>query len=412
VSLAQHPVVILGAPGKASSALEVALTRLGVLFGSQGQVDALTEYNRKCLAFFQIPPFGFGSAPKNWRSYPQGKFLLNELRSMISDTFFGHPIWGLSQPFATLLAPLYQEIFWQLDLTPRFIICAENPSAIEGSSSSNEVGGWIRYSLGALGAAKDAHPILAGELRFAYDPKQLLAEIVASQPGWSPSDLEWASAIASIESCRFEQKIVDGALGLPTIVGDIWNLFSSNFFDADKTESLIREYELWRQILHSPNLPGTRMGLAWRRGSNVESAVKPFLPSGDWQSVSVEITAPPLTELHGLLYSMPCRVWIRKSSFAGQGFETQAKLRAGPGSHLSEIEGVLRLDGAYEARQVILVTPRELGPYVWNLEFLLESGEGISNEAAMRLTERIHRCEAGRLQLERQIRKNRVEGKR
>ena len=159
---------------------------------------------------------------------------------------------------------------------------------------------------------------------------------------------------------------------------------------------LAEEFEGWRAMLAPPGNPGTQVGFAWHEHGCAQVAQKPFLPSGDWQTVRVPIPAPAATEVFGLLYGRPCRVWIRRCEWSSGGGREPVKLRAGPGSVLRHEFGVVRLDGSVEPGQIHLRTPVSPGPYELEIEFLLEASPQITLESVNRLTGRLQECLAAR----------------
>jgi hypothetical protein len=195
----------------------------------------------------------------------------------------------------------------------------------------------------------------------------------------------------------------DALAAYPSIVREVLDLCHESRLDESKFLALLEEFEIWLDMLAPPGLEGAHGWVAWNQGSNVQSTIVPLLPSGDWQTVRFEIPAPPKTELYGLLYDKPCRVWIRRSVFRYGSVETAAVIKPGPASHVVHADGLVRLAGAKEARQMRLVTPSGSGPYTLELEFLLESGPRIINETAARIADRLQKCTATRVAMERGI---------
>src|ERR1700722_6129414 len=111
--VSNRPVVILGMPVD-GALLAGALACLGLDLGAEGELKAFAAFNLKCLAFFQLPVEGPRSLPPNWRAYPQGGLLVDELRSLL-EMFFGvRSLWGLNLPLAGRLMPIYRAAFEEL----------------------------------------------------------------------------------------------------------------------------------------------------------------------------------------------------------------------------------------------------------------------------------------------------------
>ncbi len=151
-------------------------------------------------------------------------------------------------------------------------------------------------------------------------------------------------------------------------------------------------------MLEPPRLSGTRMGFAWSE-SGFRSVQEP-LPSARMANLAIpdRCPAPNRTQWPLLQQSVP-RLDSAKPICSQIGCYASSPQARSSNARLND---TIRLEGAYEARQISLTTPRETGPYVLEVEFLLESGQQIVNEAAKRIAERLHECAARRFGLERQ----------
>lgn len=432
MALAPRPIVVLGMQRSGTSAVAGALSALGAFMGEQAdffppdannsagyfEQQSLSTLNHKCLAFFQMSSVSVRPLPEFWFVFPQARILTEELARLLTQTFSNQQIWGFKQPMSSIIMPLYHQVFTDLGLSPQFVVCVRNPLEIQASEAHWEygiksrqmaplgnraVGVWLNYTLSALEGAKGADTTVVPYSEFVSDPVPFLSDIVSKQPGWNPSGEQWTAAQAAIQPHLKRQDRATGELEIyPQLVKATWDYCNTKIHTSDQLAFLLKEYKLWRDILEPPKLSGTRLGFAWNQGGSVQSSQQPFMPAGTWQTVSLPISAPPMTELHGLMYSKPCRVWIKKCVFIHSSKESAAKLVPGPGSNLVEINGMLRLEGAYEARQISLMTPRESGPYQLGLEFLLESGERIVTDAASRVSQRLHQCSTRKASLEKQ----------
>ncbi len=155
---------------------------------------------------------------------------------------------------------------------------------------------------------------------------------------------------------------------------------------------LHREFEKWVSAMAEPGLPVGKLGLSWTEGGGRKIAETRFAPAGGWQTVRLEINAPPLTPLFGLIYGHPCRVWIRRSVWISGNQVLPAQMRCGPGSELAPRNGVLCLHGVLEPDQIRSRTPDGAGPFILELEFWLETGMTISGDAAYRVSRRLDEC--------------------
>lgn len=424
----ERPIVILGMQRSGTSAVAGSLAHLGVCLGSESDffpADAnnsegyfeqrsMTAMCQKALSFYQMHAGASRCLPANWQAYPQADLLVKELGALLVRNFEDRPLWGFKQPLAGILYPLFRAVFEELGLRPQIVICVRNPLEIRESEAgwvygsgirqmaplgSRAVGIWLNSMIGALKLADPLQHSFAVYSRFIEDPRATLREIVANRRGWSPTSEQWSSSIASVQPKL--KRIHAGEDSLLPLADRLLRWCEDSNREKSTLEQIVCEFESWQAILAPEGLSGTRIGLAWHEGAEIKSAEQPFLPTGDWQRLRFEVIAPPRTILNGLLYNQPCRVWIRRCAFISRSGETPASIYPGPGSQLSELNGIRRLDGAYEPRQISLVTPDGAGPYLLELDILLESGLGIINDAAGRLSERLHRSEAQRIGMER-----------
>jgi hypothetical protein len=418
-----RPILILGLPRSGTSAVSGALHRLGAFLGGEDRFlpadennpggyfedKALAAFNQRCLAFFQMHPLSLRELPDCWPSYPQSQILLSELQDLLRQ-FLGHRVWGFKQPLAALVWPIYARVLSDMGLEPQFVLCVRHPAEAHASGLElqypaggrqvtpigNLSGGvWLNYTLGALEAADSSPKTVVPFSSFLREPGLFLRRIVENQEHWEPSDSQWAAALSGVHAENRHHFEESASLeSFPEIVGETYRFCESGARDEVAGKALVAEFRAWREMLAPPRLSGTQIGFAWKVGQETKSAVQPFLPTGDWQTVSIRIPAPPRTELHGVLYNQPCRVWVRRCVFSSGTEQTAVQLRPGPGSSLAPLEGIVRLDGAYEPRQIMLNTPPHPGKYTLEMEFLLESGTPIVNDSVARGAQRLQECSA------------------
>lgn len=412
--LSKQPIVVLGMPRSGLSAVSGALSQLGAYFGPESdfepetsQSKTLTAFCNTCLRYYDLHPATTRPFPVNWRTVPESEVLIGELVRYLELTYEGHEIWGIQQPLACLIWPIFAAAFEALDLKPKIVLVVRHPGEIErslsrsrqwalfggfGNSIQRLSGVWLRYTFGALEAGPLTVLCFA---KFLQEPSAHLQEIVGKVGGWSPTSGQWDNSRAEIRPGNLYGPRENPRFDFPSILTRVHRSLASAPPDLAALNELSAQFDQWSEMLAPPGLSGTQIGFAWNVGSQVQSVTEPFLPNGDWQKVRLSISAPPRTELHGLLYNRPCRVWIRRSVFRSAEAEVPAALAPGPGSDLFERNGMLLLHGAYEARQIRVVTPPGGGPYQLELELLLETGREIVNDAVKRVTMRYHQSVAG-----------------
>ena len=429
-------IVILGMPRSGCSQLARALAFLGVFFGEEDalvrpdrddpggalELKTLANLNARCLSTFGLHVTSVATMPSAWRNYPQATLLRTELARILSETFCKAERWAIKQPTIGLLMPLYQEVFKELGLSPRYVVCCRNPAALaklplkwnhEAGSRWTPalgpvaVGAWLAHTLGPLGSIDRGDVVSYDQV--VESPVRILERLVSPEQGWSPTAEEWSAAGGTIGHDPYGEE-TESLAEYPSLVREAWaecQRIGRGEPAGETVQSLVASFETWRAMLAPPQSPGTQVGFAWVENGVVQAAQVPFLPTGDWQRVLMPISAPPNTVLSGLLYGRPCRVWIRRCSWTskrgaapdspgpdsfGPDSLRPASLVPGPGSQCSESRGYVRLDGAYESQQVSLRTPSFAGPYELELEFLLEAGPQINVDTAMRLAGRLEAC--------------------
>jgi hypothetical protein len=414
-------------PQSGASLVAGALSQLGVFFGAEaefftpsdddpgGRLEQrrLNHFCWRCLSTFQMHTASIGSMPASWRSHPQAVALRAELKDILAKTIRGSRRWGIKLPLASLLTPIFKDVFEEIGASPHYVVCVRSPfgfgmSPIRWAHDPGSrpvpplgdlaMGVWLRHTLGALDAAEEGNLSVVPYEDFIDAPQNFLNLIVEHYPQWMPTKDQWSAAVGHVRAAhRPDSEFSGEATGYPGLVAETLDLcreLGRGERDYRKLRSLIREFDMWRQMLAPPGNPGTQLGFAWTERGEVRVAQVPFLPSGDWQTVRLSITAPPDAEISGLFYGRPCRVWIRRCFWRSSQKQDRPRLIAGPGSQIVESGGLLRLDGSYEPKQVSLKTPHTRGPFELEFEFLLEAGPQISVEAARRLSDRLQQCAA------------------
>ena len=431
--LTSKPIVIIGMQRSGTSALAGALAHLGVYFGSHEmlyQADAnnpqgyfehrkATILNLRCLHTFQMHPTSFGRLPNNWKANPQSDSLRNELKDYLKSEFAHQKHWGIKQPVTSLVLPLYNDVFSELGIEPHYILCVRSPLETMASEAHLDfgdsyrvmpslgmraLGSWLRYTLGAAADTIGHRLSVVSYPDLLSNPAGVLERLVNQEPSWQPSEEQIHRAVASIKPDLHHNRVpIDGLDEFPSIVKQTY-LATTQFNESDSTSrqalvDLHREFQTWTDLLGEPAPPAGKLGLAWVQDGKPRVAEVAYQPTGDWQTISVQVDAPPKTPLNGLLYGPPFRAWIRHSTWHVGGMRTSATLRGGLGSQLKYGAGLYQLDGVFEPNQINVTTPGGDGPYTLEIEFLLETGPMIIEDAAAGLARKLEDCVLGFEQL-------------
>jgi hypothetical protein len=126
----------------------------------------------------------------------------------------------------------------------------------------------------------------------------------------------------------------------------------------------------------------------WMEGAQTKQADKMFSPTGAWQTVTVDIPAPPNTPLQVAPYHMPCEMWVRKAIWRQNGSEIPAQLSPGPNGRLETVEGVQRLT-IFGPAALLLQTPPVPGALSFEMEFYMQASEGLLENVVSMLSEKL-----------------------
>ena len=408
-------VFLLGLPRSGAAELAEALSKLGLDFGPRQEGDEeaverpdLNRFHLACFSEFQLNPLSVCSLPPAWRSHPRAPALLRDLRTQLSSILAAQgpaPV-GIKSTTAALLLPIYQAVFEELGIRPHIVVCVRNPLSLTQEPvrypfartirpspplGDRAIGLWLHQTLSALTAAdRDRLTVVTDEM--LQRPADVPKAIAEKHPNWSPANIEAISWQPPETRMELKGELKGELPDLVTRTLELCNRLAQGDDARDELTAIVQEFHTWREMLAPPGNPGTQVGFAWTERGKVEVSQVPFLPSGDWQALSVPIPAPAVTEVFGLLYGQPCRVWLRRFVWKYPSGQTEVRAAAGPGSRLVRTEAGLCLEGAYEPKQLRLVTPAAPGPYELEMEFLLEAGSQISIGTARRLAERLNQC--------------------
>jgi len=419
LKLHARPIVILGMQRSGTSALAGALSRLGVFFGPEEmlyQADAnnpqgffehrkLTVLNLRCLEAFQMHPISYSVLPPDWKAHPSVGAIRTDLRDFLKQDFARRGRWGLKQPLSSLVLPLYRDVFEELGLMPRYVICIRNPLEtmqseakldfgdsyrVMASLGTSAIGSWLRYTLGSF-ADTEGCPLTVVEYeRLLKEPKSILKQLVDRDEDWQPAEADFMAAESSISGkLRHNVARVSDLDGFPPIVRRTYeSAVSFSDQESDPWNALLAlhtEFLGWVEMLSDFVVLPARLGLSWEADGS-RKVVEVGYPDGlGWQTIRVTIDAPPKTLVSGLLHPLPYRAWIEKAVWSAGSSRAPAVLQPGLASVITQEGPLLRLEGVYEPGQIRLTTPGFPGPYELEIRFLIETGQSISASAGMRI---------------------------
>jgi hypothetical protein len=426
MNLHSEPTVVIGMQRSGTSAVSGALQRLGVCFGSKEMLypaDAnnptgffehrkATVLNLQCLETFGMHPTTFESMPPDWKAHPLAASLRSNLKDFLREEFSGKGRWGIKQPLSTLTLPLYRDVFEELGVRPHFVLCVRNPLENMLSESKLDFGGayrvmaplgsmaigsWLRYTLGGFGDSDGSPLTVVGYDDFLEAPISSLIRIVEKHDDWKVATIDFEAAAATVRrELQHHRASVEELDLYPRIVRETLETalrFNEHPYTCgQELAGLLQEFEGWVAVTRAPIQAHGKLGLAWLAAGGPAVAETPYRVTGSWQTVRVTVEAPPNTVVSGLIYGLPCRVWIKRCVWKTVSKESEAAISTGLCSVLSQVDDVTLLDAVFEPEQMSFTTPSRAGPYELEIEFLIEQGPSIAAKAAERLAKNLGEC--------------------
>jgi hypothetical protein len=422
-----NPIIVIGMQRSGTSALSGALNRLGLFFGNgdwsyppdPNRQHGLLEHrkatilNLRCLETFQMHSTSINEMPLNWDEHPLAESLKAELRGFLLDEFSGVGRWGINQPLTTLVLPLYRAVFDELEVSPQYVLCVRNPIEVMRteaqldigqsyrlmqSPGKRAIGSWLRYNLGSFAGTVGNPLTVVVYDKLVTSPLAQLQRIVGRHPDWTPSSEAWDAATNEIRGdLRHNNESTDELNTFPSIVRRTYELAAGSYDEDPRDAALVLHWEFvkWSRLFADPQPTEGKFGVAWLHSGKPRIAEAHYTPAFAWQTARLSIDAPPNTLVSGLIYGLPCRVWIRRSVWNWKGRQTQADIRSGIGSVIGRDHGLVRLDAVFEPDQIQILTPQaNSGPYELEVEFFLETSPSIASEAAARLAKSLEECVA------------------
>lgn len=428
MNTAKDPIVIVGMQRSGTSSVAQALARLGVFFGSEEafyatdqnneagyyEIEELIRANKDVLYSFHRPWNLVRPFPENWRDLPQAKEAIKKLTEQLDKHFSGQQLWGFKEPTTSLLLPVYKQVFEDLGLTPKVVLCVRNPLEVLVSVNrhaesyaktlypAHEVdpnnagqtfvsaplgnlalGMWLHFTLVSLRESRPQDTTVVLYEDFVQSPAGFLEQIVSGIEGWVPSGDQWDAARAGVRTdLRHNARPLSDLDKYPSILKRTYELCQSASRNPDalhrgefqsEVESLWQEFVLTKDMLREPDPLLGSFSVSWRGPAGVKAIEKAFVPEITWQKLTIPVDAPANSFVIGAFFQQPCVAWIRSALWrVGEGTFPVA-LEPGPSCELTQVEGPLhRLFANSEVFQFRAPTPAVPGPYELEFDLLLE----------------------------------------
>ena len=344
--------------------------------------------NNECLIALGMSRDTLDPMPTEWTSMPLIEAAVRRLRTEIQDHSRAHILWGLNDPAVGILLPIYKHIFQDEGIAPRYVICAMRPPSLAKMASTSghpnvrQIGSWLFYTLLALHGTKGEDRLVATLKRSLEDPGAKLAEILSAEElAREPEPDE------DLEDLNTLPPLVAKTYRLCVQASKDPKALQAGAFDRE-IDDLYEEFARLTHMIRPPLPPDAPMMFFWMESGQTKQSDKMFSPYGTWQTVSIDIEAPPNTPLQVAPYHMPCEMWVRKAVWRVNGSEMPTELTPGPNGRLETVEGVKRLT-IFGPAALLLQTPPTPGALKFEMEFCLQASEGVLENMVAMLSEKL-----------------------
>ncbi len=390
MSLSGEPLVILGSFRSGTSCLATAVAKLGVYQGAAEDFEPEDQFNQggywelsdmqmlnaKCLAVFGMTYFQCERLPGDWLQRPGSQELVNEIRSTLKKHFDGQKQWGFKEPSTTVLLPLYKEAFHAEGVSdPTFPIMVRHPLSVVASQKSRQqsfgytaqlsspeghlqpldertMGIWVHYTLAALKDTQGKKRLIIPYENFLKEPLPYLHGVADRLLSWKPTEEQFNAGAATVNpTWSHSNHTLEDLKGWPSIVSRTYDLslradkdpegLNAGTFDPD-IEELWSEWLLISDMARPIALPTAQLFIAWQGPREVERVSQKYSPTDSWQTIRVEVPAPPKANIQLDIHQLPCQIWIRKAVWHSGGKEIPIALKGGPNGIVEDL-GMMRL---------------------------------------------------------------------
>lgn len=376
------PMVFLGPPFSGTNLFASSLASTGPEFH-----DNILQANSQCLAAVGMSRHAVDPMPTAWSSMPLVDDAISRLRNEIQIHSKLSTPWGLNDPAVSLLLPIYEQIFDAEGTDPFYLICVPKPTPKNHPDSAapvqmHSIGSWLFYTLSALHAAGGNHRWVLPMENFQEGSMKDLMELLSRKD--VPREPETGE---DREDFKNLPPLVPQTYALCIKAASNHAAFQAGEFDQE-ISALYEEFTRLTRMIRPPLPPDAPMMFFWMEGSQTKQADKMFSPAGTWQTISIEIPAPPNSPLQVAPYHMPCEMWIRKAIWRVGGTEIPAQLTPGPNGRLEMVEGITRLT-IFGPAALLLVTPSTPGSLTLEMEFFMQASEAVLENILATLSEKL-----------------------
>jgi len=312
----------------------------------------LRRLNAKCLAHFGMRPYQVSLLPKDWNEWPGVEHWTQEIRKALNASKNWQADLQTEQGGIDILAPLYAEALKREGIvSATFLICYGDNK----SDDSFQIQGLrTKYLLNALANTKGHYRKVVRYDEFARLP-------ALNKP---PNIQGYPSLLQNLYALCEDARAQQDAL-------------NAGAFD-DRIDKLCNEMLVIHAMSNAVERPDDKMTFTWTGG---ESSVA-FCPDVSWQSLTINLDAPPNSVVAFDPYQIPAYMWLRKATWRSSNSELPLDIKAGHNGAIEEMYGVRRLS-IFGPRSFTFKLPAA-GQI--DLEFLIQANDVVIKELILKLS--------------------------
>jgi hypothetical protein len=418
MKLTPNPLIVLGTFRGGTSCVASVVNKLGVFLGAEQEFQPASDINpggfwelreiqdihTRALNTLGMDYFRARKLPVDWAEMPGMSEIINEMRSLLKNKFSRKICWGWKEPTTAILLPLYKKVMADEGIDrPEYLIAVRHPLSVASSQrerfakhgfydeieegkeppvETRTVGVWVHYTLNALyeTIGSKRHVVIYEDL--LADPTNEIERIAKHLMSGRPSAEQLAAANQVIKPdwshSTFDQTDFER---LPSIVGRTYDIARRAAADPEALnagafdEEIEKLYNLWSSaadLIRPIEHPDANIHVVWANAKGEQQrTTHRYTVTGGWQTVRMEIPAPPGTMIQIDPYQNPGRFWIRRAVWKIDERNIRVQLRPSTSGVIDKI-GSLRLTilGPWP---ILAETPHIDAHPVLEIEFLVQA---------------------------------------
>jgi hypothetical protein len=385
-----------------TSSVSLALTRLGVWFGDPDDLYSGDEFNlegyfehkalaavhRKFMLSMNYSSVERDPLPKDWRDRPATDHFIKQGSSTVTKFFVGHGThWGWKDPDASACIPFVSEYHKEAGVEePHYVVCVRHPHDVASSQLRR-----MNVPLRETYAVWTAQTLLAlygtnNRSRQVIDFDDYRNSIECLAPTLRAIDLQPTAAQFENAQKSFRPELVTAPQirpELPPFVDKVYRIAMKATTGVDMSseiEAVMNQWLEMRDLCTVTSLPATELVATWSRASRLLSSSVRYVPNRTWQTVQLRVDALPGTTVNIRAYHLPASIWIRRAKWGAGGQSIAAPVFAARSGHFRKEFGFPVVTVMPADDQFALKTPSFKGPYVLDLDLMVESNASLTAE--------------------------------